>query len=163
MSASATACLQSNPTGQLHSANSNSRSGPFRDSKYTTVAYNWPPLPRTVPALGPGAAPAERLAAFVDAYLSFADRQLDLLLRSETANVGARQRTGSHALWRQHCHHLLHQVAAPHPAVRSEGLLAALSAEQVHHWLRVQQRPLPELAAALGELARTLAAPAGHC
>ena len=38
VSASATACLQSNPTGQLHSANSNSRSEPFRVEKLTTVA-----------------------------------------------------------------------------------------------------------------------------
>lgn len=49
VSASAAACLQSYPTGQLHSPNSNSRSESFRYAKYTTVVYSWPPLPRTVP------------------------------------------------------------------------------------------------------------------
>lgn len=107
--------------------------------------------------LGPGAAPAARLTAFVEAYLVFVDRQLDLVLMSETSSAGARLRTGSHAFWRQHCHYLLAQTGAPDPAVRSEVLLAGLSAEQVHCWLRVEQRPLHDLATALGVLARALA------
>jgi AcrR family transcriptional regulator len=111
--------------------------------------------------LGPGAEPAERLSAFVDAYLSFVDRQLDLVLMSQTSTVGARLRTGSHLFWRQHCRYLLEQTGAPDPAICSDVLLAGLTAEQVQHWVRVEQRPLPELAAALGRLAGALAAPAG--
>lgn len=107
--------------------------------------------------LGPGAAPACRLAAFVEAYVAFVDRQLDLVLMSETSSAGARLRTGSHAFWRQHCRYLLREAGAPDAEVRSDVLLAGLSAEQVQHWLRVEQRPLAELAAALGELARALA------
>jgi AcrR family transcriptional regulator len=111
--------------------------------------------------VGPGAEPAARLTAFVEAYLSFVDRQLDLVLMSETSSAGARLRTGSHAFWRQHCRYLLQQAGAADPAIHSAVLLAGLSAEQIHHWLRVEQRPLPELAAALGGLARALAAPTG--
>ncbi len=107
--------------------------------------------------LGPGATPACRLAAFVEAYVAFVDRQLDLVLMSETSSAGARLRTGSHAFWRQHCRYLLREAGAPDAEVCSDVLLAGLSAEQVQHWLRVEQRPLAELAAALGELARALA------
>jgi AcrR family transcriptional regulator len=40
--------------------------------------------------LGPGAPPVERLEAFVAAYLLLVDRQLDLVLMSETSAPGAR-------------------------------------------------------------------------
>ena len=45
------------------------------------------------PPLGPGAAPVERLAAFVDAYLGFVVAHLDLVAMSQTASPGARLRT----------------------------------------------------------------------
>lgn len=108
------------------------------------------------PPLGPGAAPATRLAAFVESYLCFLDRRLDLVLMSETSSVGARLRTGAHGFWRQHCGYLLQQAGAADPEVRSEVLLAGLSAEQVQYWLRVQRRRPSELAAALGGLAAAL-------
>jgi len=109
------------------------------------------------PPLGPDAAATERLAAFTEAYLAFLDNQLDLVLMSETSTPGARQRTGAHAFWRQHCRLLLQAAGAPDPALRAEILLAALSAEQVRHWLREQSLPLPELTASLSRLAGTLA------
>lgn len=112
--------------------------------------------------LGPGADPTARLAAFVEAYLGFVDRHLDLVLMSETSSVGARMRTGTHGFWRQHCSYLLQQAGAPHPVLRSAALLATMSGEQIRHWLRVEQGQLPELTAAIGELARDFARGAGR-
>lgn len=110
--------------------------------------------------LGPGAPPADRLAAFTAAYLCFLDRALDLVLLSETSTPGARFRTGAHGFWRQHCHFLLQESDAQDPGVAADVLLAALSAEQVRHWLRDDAVPVAELSTALVNLARTLAAPA---
>ena len=109
------------------------------------------------PPLGPGAEPGERLAAFVDGYLTFLDRHLDLVQLSETSTPGARLRTGAHAFWRQHCRYLLGLAAAPDPDLRAGILLAALSAEQVRHWREDRQMPLDELTAALSAAARDLA------
>lgn len=111
------------------------------------------------PPLGPDGAATERLAAFTAAYLTFLDTQLDLVLMSETSRPGARQRTGAHAFWRQHCRLLLQAAGAPDPALRAEVLLAALSAEQVRHWLREQNLPLRQLTASLCRLSGTLASP----
>ncbi len=48
------------------------------------------------PPLGPGAPPPERLVAFVDAYLDYAQRHLELVHMSETASPGARYHIGSY-------------------------------------------------------------------
>lgn len=109
--------------------------------------------------LGPGADPAERLAAFVAHYLALVDRQLDLVLLSQTSTPGARLRTGAHAFWRQHCHYLLGQAGAPDADLRADLLLAALSAEQVRHWLHIQRRSRDELAQALSAAALALTHP----
>ncbi|MEP7054807.1 MAG: helix-turn-helix domain-containing protein [Actinomycetota bacterium] len=112
---------------------------------------------RGAPPLGPGAPAADRLAAFVSAYLRFLDRQLDLVLMSETATPGARLRTGAHEFWRQHCVLLLQETDAPAPDISAEVLLAALSAEQVRHWLREDQLSVPKITKAMSGLARGLA------
>src|SRR6185312_13214570 len=65
------------------------------------------------PPLGPGAAPVERLAAFVVAHL-------DLVAMSQTASPGARLRTGSHRLWVHHCRLLLTECAVPDPDLRAD-------------------------------------------
>ena len=111
------------------------------------------------PPLGPGAAPADRLAAFVGAYLALVAAQLDLVLLSETSTTGARLRTGAHAFWRQHCRHLLQQAGAPSPGLRADVILAGLAAEQVRHWLHDQHRELSNLAADLSAAARALGRP----
>jgi len=108
------------------------------------------------PPLGPGAPPAERLASFVAAYLSYVGSHLELVALSQTASPGARLRTGAHRFWRQHCRHLLATAAAPDPEIRADTLLAGLTAEQVRHWTRDEGRPLAELTAALQCLARAL-------
>ncbi len=111
------------------------------------------------PPLGPGADPAERLAAFVGGYLEFLDGALDLVLMSETSTPGARLRTGAHAFWRQHCRYLLTQAGAPHPDLRADLLLAGLAAEQVDHWLHDEHRHRSDLAADLAAVALAAGAP----
>ncbi|WP_410597558.1 TetR/AcrR family transcriptional regulator [Amycolatopsis sp. lyj-23] len=107
------------------------------------------------PPLGPGAEPADRLGAFVEAYLGFLDRQLDLVLLSETASTGARFRTGAHTLWRQHCRHLLEAGGAADAGIAADVLLAALAAEQVRHWRRERELESVALAESLVRLVRT--------
>jgi len=105
------------------------------------------------PPLGPGAPPAARLAAFVQAYLDLVAAQLSLVLLSETSTPGARLRTGAHAFWRQHCRYLLGAAAAPEPDLRADVLLAGLAADQVHHWLHAEHRELANLADGLSGIA----------
>jgi AcrR family transcriptional regulator len=107
------------------------------------------------PPLGPGARPADRLGAFVEAYLDFLDRQLDLVLLSETATTGARFRTGAHTLWRQHCRHLLEAGGAAAPEIAADVLLAALAADQVRHWRRDREIDSVTLTQSLVRLVRT--------
>ena len=111
------------------------------------------------PPLGPGAPPADRLAAFVAAYLEFVDAHLDLVAMSQTACPGARLRTGSHLFWCQHCRILLSEAGAADPGLRADAILAALTAEQVRHWRHTEGRSLPELASAITEITRRLAVP----
>jgi len=107
------------------------------------------------PPLGPGADPADRLGAFIEAYLALLDRQLDLVLLSETATTGARFRTGAHTLWRQHCRHLLEAGGADDAEIAADVLLAALAAEQVRHWRRDREISSATLATSLVRLVRT--------
>src|SRR5829696_1493532 len=111
------------------------------------------------PPLGPGAPPVDRVAAFAVAYLGYVDTHLDLVEMSQTASVGARLRVGSTWVWRQHCRHLLAEARTPDPDLRADALLAALTAEQVRQWRRVEQRPAAELARSVDRLARRLAGP----
>lgn len=111
------------------------------------------------PPLGPGAEPADRLAAFVAAYLDLVTRQLDLVLMSETSTPGARLRTGAHGFWRQHCLLLLTECGVPDPDLRADVVLAGLSAEQVRHWLRDEERDPAQLGPRLALAARRLATP----
>lgn len=108
------------------------------------------------PPLGPGAAPAERLAAFVAAYLAYVDEHNELVALSQTASPGARLRTGAHRFWRQHCAYLLREAEAPDPQLRADCLLASLSAEMVRHWTSDTGQDLAQLSAALQRLARSL-------
>lgn len=111
------------------------------------------------PPLGPGAAPADRLAAFVTAYLTYVDTHLDVVAMSQTASPAARLRTGAHRLWRHHCRLLLAGAGAPEPAVRADLLLAGMTAEQVRHWRHDEGRPLSELVDALVAVSIALARP----
>jgi AcrR family transcriptional regulator len=111
------------------------------------------------PPLGPGAGPADRLAAFTAAYLRFQARHLDLVLLSETSSPGGRHRKASYAFWRQHAEMLLRAADAPDPRLRAEVLLAALAAEQLRHWTDTEGRSVDELVDAVSAVARSLAEP----
>ncbi|MEV4253940.1 hypothetical protein AB0J52_12345, partial [Spirillospora sp. NPDC049652] len=79
--------------------------------------------------LGPGAAPADRIEAFVLAYLDYLLKHLPLVRMSETASPGARYRIGAYRFW--HLHLALLLDGDPDPEAAAHGLLAALSAEHV--------------------------------
>jgi AcrR family transcriptional regulator len=79
--------------------------------------------------LGPGAEAAERLTAFVDAYLDYLLEHLDLVRVSETAAPGARYRIGAYRFWHRHAAILL--AGSPDPDHAAHALLAGLAAEHV--------------------------------
>ncbi|WP_207922597.1 TetR/AcrR family transcriptional regulator [Micromonospora sp. KC606] len=81
------------------------------------------------PPLGPGAPSAERLTAFVDAYLDYLLAHLDLVRMSETATPGARYRIGAYRFWHRHVAILLD--GSPDPDHAAHVLLAALAAEHI--------------------------------
>ena len=62
------------------------------------------------PPLGPGAAPDQRLAAFLGAYLDYCTAHLELVRLSETSSPGARYRIGSYRFWHRHVEVLLDEV-----------------------------------------------------
>jgi AcrR family transcriptional regulator len=111
------------------------------------------------PPLGPGAPGAERLAAFVTAYVEHTVRSLDLVLLSETGTPGGRLAKPVYPFWRRHVEVLLQDAGTPDARVRAEALLAMLSAEQLQQWTQADGRPVDELAAILVRAARSLAAP----
>jgi AcrR family transcriptional regulator len=87
--------------------------------------------------LGPGVGdppppPADRLRAFVRAYLDYALAHLDLLRMSETAAPGARYRIGAYRFWHRHLAILLAGVDPRGDAdAVAHALLAPLAAEHL--------------------------------
>lgn len=82
------------------------------------------------PPLGPGAAPADRLHAFVDAYLDYAVGHLALVRMSETAAPGARYRIGAYRFWHRHMSILLAECGGD-AASLAHAVLAPLGAEHL--------------------------------
>jgi AcrR family transcriptional regulator len=88
--------------------------------------------------LGPGEGDdrpqaAQRLEAFVDAYLDYALAHLDLARVSETASAGARYRIGAYRFWHRHVALLL--AGREDPEADAHTLLAALGAEHLRAML----------------------------
>ncbi len=109
------------------------------------------------PPLGPGAPPAERLHAFVDAYLDYLARNLDLVVMCETAAPGARYRSGVYAGWRRHIELLLAACGTTGPRLRAELLLATLDGD-LHRSLGKDREYSPTtIRRALHELVNCLA------
>ncbi|MDP9861564.1 MULTISPECIES: TetR/AcrR family transcriptional regulator [Streptosporangium] len=82
--------------------------------------------------LGPGAPAADRLAAFVDAYLDYLLGHLDLIRMSETASPGARYRIGAYRFWHRHTEILLAEARPGCDAgPLAHALLAPLAAEHM--------------------------------
>ena len=107
------------------------------------------------PPLGPGAAPVDRLVAFLDAYAGFLDDNLDLVHLSETARPGARYDIGAYRLWHRHVALLVEQADSGADAgFVAHALLAPLAADQ-RMALRGEITP-QRLRAGLATLARSV-------
>ncbi|MGY2061993.1 TetR/AcrR family transcriptional regulator, partial [Nocardia gipuzkoensis] len=85
------------------------------------------------PPLGPGAAPAHRLAAFYAAMVDLLETHSHLVLGAESG--GARFETGAYGFWYAHLRALLAEARTPQPDSLVDILLAPLSAD-----VYVQQR-----------------------
>jgi AcrR family transcriptional regulator len=90
------------------------------------------------PPLGPGAPPRARVVAFVDAYLDYAWRNLELLVVAETASAGGRYRSGVYGGFRHHVEILLAAAGASDPPIGAELLLAPLAGDLLRH-LRIER------------------------
>lgn len=79
------------------------------------------------PPLGPGAPPADRLAAFYAAMVELLDGHLHLALGAECGS--ARFATGAYGFWRLHVRALLVDADVPDPDTLVDSLLAPLAPE----------------------------------
>ncbi|MFC7217933.1 TetR/AcrR family transcriptional regulator [Streptomyces polyrhachis] len=109
------------------------------------------------PPLGPGAPPAERLAAFYAAMLDLLEQHLPLALGAETGP--ARYTTGAYAFWRLHVRTLLAAGGVDDPDALADTALAPLAPELYHHQRHAQGIPPERIAASLALLARALLRP----
>ncbi|MFB8001731.1 TetR/AcrR family transcriptional regulator [Nocardia sp. NPDC056000] len=107
-------------------------------------------LLRGAPPLGPGAPPAERLAAFYTAMLELLGTHANLILGAETG--GARFRTGAYQFWRVHVRSLLTEAGVAEPEPLVDVLLAPLAAE-VYRYQRERGLTPAQIDAALRQLA----------
>jgi AcrR family transcriptional regulator len=89
------------------------------------------------PPLGPGAPPAQRLAAFYAAMVGLIDRHLHLHLGAETGK--SRLTTGAYGFWRAHVRELVRQAGLVDPGALADVLLAPLAPE-IYRALRYEQR-----------------------
>ena len=105
-------------------------------------------LLRGDPPLGPGAPPAERLAAFYAAMVALLERHAHLVLGTEVGH--SRFTTGAYGFWRAHVRALA--AGTPDPDVLADVLLAPLAPELFLH--QTGRGISPErIAASLRELA----------
>jgi AcrR family transcriptional regulator len=109
------------------------------------------------PPLGPGAEPAARLAAFLEALLDLTQANLELLLVSDYDSPGGRYRSGAYAAWRLHVSLLLGEMGL---AERAEGLahalLAPLAADLLEHRLVDERATIAEMRGELRLLVESL-------
>ncbi|WP_280233399.1 TetR/AcrR family transcriptional regulator [Nocardia cyriacigeorgica] len=105
------------------------------------------------PPLGPGAAPAERLAAFYAAMVELLETHSGLVLGAETG--GARFGTGAYGFWFAHVRALLRAAGLDHPEAMVDPLLAPLAAE-VYQQQRARGLAPAEITGALRQLAHAL-------
>ncbi|MGH2715176.1 MAG: TetR/AcrR family transcriptional regulator, partial [Thermoleophilaceae bacterium] len=108
-------------------------------------------LLRGAPPLGPGAPPAERLAAFYEAMIDLLARHGHLALAAETGP--RRYRTGAYNAWALHVGGLLEDAGLDdHPGL-TDSLLAPLAPDVFAHQ-RASGRTAGKIAADLAVLAR---------
>ncbi|WP_433356693.1 TetR/AcrR family transcriptional regulator [Microtetraspora malaysiensis] len=114
-------------------------------------------LLRGEPPLGPGAPPAERLAAFYTAMVRLLEDHSHLVLGSEVGR--SRFETGAYGFWRAHVRTLLTVAGTPGPDALVDVLLAPLAPE-VYGYQRTALGLSPEqIAEALARLTRALGGP----
>src|SRR5688500_18339854 len=114
-------------------------------------------LLRGDPPLGPGASPAQRLAAFYAAMVDLLERHGHLALATEVG--GSRYAVGAYGFWRAHVRSLLVAAGAPDPDVLTDILLAPIAPDLYRHQRDSGVSPA-RIAATLGRLAHaTLPAP----
>jgi AcrR family transcriptional regulator len=105
------------------------------------------------PPLGPGAPPAERLAAFYAAMADLLEAHGDLALAAETG--GRRFEIGAYGFWRAHVLSLLREAETPDPDALADTLLGPLAPE-LFKLQRAQGLALPQIKAAWARLAGVL-------
>lgn len=110
------------------------------------------------PPLGPGAAPADRLAAFYSAMVTLLETHADLALGAEAG--GARYTTGAYGFWAAHVRALLMEAAVAEPDSLVDVLLAPLAAENFIHQ-RARGLSVDQITGALSRLAHAMLAPTG--
>jgi AcrR family transcriptional regulator len=116
-------------------------------------------LLRGPPPLGPGAPPAERLAALLDALVELLERYGDLLRDSEAARAGARYSAGAYAAWHRHATLLIAEARPDADApVLAHLVLAPLAAEHFKHVREGEGVDADRLRRALRELAERVVA-----
>lgn len=109
------------------------------------------------PPLGPGAAPADRLAAFYSSMVALLETHADLALGAEAG--GARFTTGAYGFWAAHVRALLTEADVAEPDSLVDVLLAPLAAENFTHQ-RARGLSVDQITGALSRLAHAMLAPA---
>lgn len=111
------------------------------------------------PPLGPGAPPAERLAAFYAAMIALLDRHVHLALGAEVGR--SRFATGAYGFWRAHVRALAAEAGHPDPDAIVEPLLAPLAPDV---FARQQEVGIStdRIVAALARLARAVLGEGEH-
>jgi AcrR family transcriptional regulator len=108
------------------------------------------------PPLGPGAPAADRVTAFLDAYLELLDRHVELFIDSENASDGARYRIGSYGLWHRHLAVLLEEARPDLDADYTAHVVLAPLAADLHKALRDEGFDLSRMKSGLRSVATIL-------
>lgn len=114
-------------------------------------------LLRGDPPLGPGAGPAQRLAAFYAAMIELLDGHISLVLGAEQGEL--RFATGAYGFWRAHVRTLLAEAGIADHEALLDILLAPLSPD-VYAEQRRQGLTTEQITDALAHLAHTVTRPA---
>src|SRR5690606_39008472 len=85
------------------------------------------------PPLGPGAPPADRVAAFADALLRLVVPRVELFVEVDHRIAGRRFTVGSYAFWRAHLAAEGRRDGVRHPELTADLVLALLAADLQRH------------------------------
>ncbi|HYS39219.1 MAG TPA: TetR family transcriptional regulator [Pseudonocardiaceae bacterium] len=106
------------------------------------------------PPLGPGATPAERLAAFYVAMVELLEQHVHLILGAETGQE--RFAVGAYGFWRVHVRSLLIEAGTSNVDALVDILLAPLDPDVYQHQRHTRNLRPDEISAALTHLAHAL-------